>query len=98
MQPELPTTHHIDVVVAMATLDFIEMVALSEMYERWAFTEPKLDGDQRTKLIQWSCDYERIAEFCGQAWKASAPEVDSGAIAFVARLEARARGLYSPQC
>ena len=88
-----PETHIIDVDCAMATLDHIEMVALMEMYERWAFTEPNITPEQRTMLIQWSADYEAIARHSGRDWVASNPESPVDAIAFVARKEVRARGL-----
>ena len=78
-------THSINVDRAMATLDYEEMVALSEMYEDWALNEEKLDPDQRTKVILWSADYERIAEHVGPGWKASAPEEPPDLIAFLAR-------------
>lgn len=95
MHRSLPNTHIIDPERAMRTLDHAEMIALSEMYARWAFNETNLDGDQRTKLIQWSADYEQIAAFCGQGWKASAPETPPDPVAFVARIEAKERGLYA---
>ena len=89
-----PETHVVDVDHAMKTLDHVEMVALAEMYERWIVTEDKIRDDQRTKLVQWASDYERIAAFCGESWKASEPEDPPGVIAFLAQSEARARGLY----
>lgn len=85
----LPQTHVIDVQRAMATLDYAEMVALAELYSDWALNEANLDGNQRTKLIQWSTDYERIAAFCGASWKASMPEYPPDAIAFIARAKAK---------
>jgi len=88
-----PETHIIDVDRAMATLDYVEMVALAEMYERWAFTEPNITPEQRTMLIQWSADYEIIAAYSGCGWVASDPESPVDAITFVAREEVQARGL-----
>ena len=86
--PEL-ATHKVIVRQAMDTLSYNEMDALANMYTRWALNEPALDGDQCTRLIELSSDYERIAEFVGQSWKPSNPEHPPGAVAFVARLELR---------
>jgi hypothetical protein len=88
-----PDTYAVDVDQALETLDYQEMVALSEMFERWALTETKIDSERRTQLIQWSADYERIAEFCGSAWTATEPEEPPSAMPFIARIELRARGL-----
>ena len=80
-------TNRVDVGRAMETLDHAEMDALANMYTRWALTEPALDGDQRTKLIELSSDYEHIAAYAGRCWRATRPEFPPDAIAFVARLE-----------
>lgn len=74
---------------AMRTLDYAEMLALAGMYERWALSEETIAPDQRTKLIVWSADYERIAAHVGEGWTASDPQPDDPA-AFVARQELRA--------
>lgn len=74
----------------MQQLGHAEMVALSRMYERWAFTEERLTPEQRTKLMVWSADYERIAAHVGERWIASDPQADDP-IAFVARQELRAQ-------
>ena len=47
-----PITHVVDIDRAMATLDFVEMVALSEMFERWALTEEDVDPERRTRLME----------------------------------------------
>ena len=86
-------THVTDVDRALETLSHSEMIALSSMYERWALTELKITPEQRTMLVQWSSDYERIAAFAGPTWEASAPEDGTDAIAFVARLELRSTGV-----
>ena len=82
-----PVTHIVDVDRAMETLDFVKMVALSEMFERWALTEEKAAPEQRTKLVQWSADYELIAAYAGFSWQASNPESPPDLIAFIARRE-----------
>jgi hypothetical protein len=86
-----PVTHRANVDRAMATLDHIEMVALSNMFERWAPTEERITPDHRTMLIELCADYGRIAEFCGEGWMAPEPENPPDAIAFMARAEARAQ-------
>ena len=92
--PERPPTYRVDVQQALDTLDHVEMVALADMFERWALTEETITGEHRTMLIEMASDYEAIANFCGQDWRASDPPHDQDIIAFVAASEARARGLY----
>jgi hypothetical protein len=61
------------------------MTALAELYEEWALTEERISPEQRTRLIQLSSDYERIAESVGAEW---APELTGGrvdAVQFIAR-------------
>lgn len=82
-----PQTHVVDVDRALETLSHGEMIALSAMFERWAFTETNITPEQRTRLIQWSSDYERIAVFAGPMWEALAPDVGTDPIPFIARLE-----------
>jgi hypothetical protein len=91
---EPPHTYHVDVQHAINTLDYVEMVALSEMFERWALTSENLDGSYRTRLIQGSVDYEAIADACGLGWRALDPGDPIGLIPFIAAIEARAVGLY----
>ncbi|HYD12862.1 MAG TPA: hypothetical protein VEC11_08440 [Allosphingosinicella sp.] len=80
-------THHVNVQQALETLDYDEMLALSSMFQRWALQEVSLNGEQRTKLMQWSADYEQIAAFAGSGWIASDPSAEPDAMAFTARLE-----------
>lgn len=83
--PQPPFTHHVDVKQAMETLDHGEMVALAEMFGNWAINEEGLDDDQRTKVLMWSADYERVAAFAGKAWRASMPGNAVSLVQFVAR-------------
>lgn len=85
----LPQTTAIDAEKAMRSLDHAEMLALAGMYERWALSEEDITPDQRTKLIVWSADYERVAAHVGERWTASDPQADDP-IAFMAKLERRA--------
>jgi hypothetical protein len=71
------------------------MVALSEMFLRWALEEEPLSPEQRTKLIQMSADYEAISQFSGPSWQAADPGAEMDPISFVASEEARSRGLYA---
>ena len=87
VRKEEPQTHIVAVQQAMATLNYDEMLALSDMYERWVFTEERLTPEQRTRLIQLCADYERIAEYVGCDWTARDPGSGVDAIQFVARLE-----------
>lgn len=85
----------------MDTLSYAEMEAVANMFTRWALSEQELEPDQRTKLIELSSDYERIAAYCGHAWTASSPEYPPDALVFTARLELkdayeRKRGLAPP--
>ena len=83
-----PPTHHVDVEHALATLDHRQMLALAEMFERWALTEESIDGAQRTKLIQWSADYDAVAEFAGADWIAT-DATEQSLLSFIAKLELR---------
>lgn len=86
-----PATYSVSVADAMDSLDYGEMLALSEMFERWALTETKVDDQHRTELMQWSIDYEAIAKFAGPSWQAAKPEATNGLIPFIARRELRGR-------
>lgn len=86
-----PLTHHVDVEQALATLDYREMAALSEMFERWALTEEKISDERRTDLIKWSADYEALAAFAGTDWVAADPTEPPGLIVFIAQRELASR-------
>jgi hypothetical protein len=45
------------------------------MFRRWAIHESgeAMSPDRRTRVIQCSADFERIADFVGEGWVASAP-------------------------
>lgn len=78
-------TYVTDPVQAMEQFDYADMMALAALYQSWALEEELLDGDQRTALIQWSADFERIADYAGPDWKASAPPYPETAEMFLAR-------------
>lgn len=85
------TIYFIDVEWAKAELDYRDMVALSGMFRRWAVHEAgeEMTPNQRTRMIQYSADFERIAESAGEAWIASAPSEEMPLPKFLARLERR---------
>lgn len=80
-----PVTHHVDCQAAMQTCDYDDMVALAMLYCDWALNEQKISNEQRTMLMQWSADYERIAAYAGPGWCASQPVEPPPAEVFLAR-------------
>lgn len=80
-----PITRKVDVLQALETLDYSEMVALSEMFARWAMFEEKLDDLHRSGLAESALDYAMVAGYCGPEWRATNPEDPPDAIAFMAR-------------
>lgn len=82
---EYPFTHVVDVRQAMETLDYSEMLALAELFGHWVISEEDLNGFQRTKALQWSADYERIAAFVGDQWKASGSDENVSLMQFIVR-------------
>ena len=52
-------------------LDYADMIALSEMCRQWAVYEAGLTPERRTRMIKYSADLERIAEWVGPRWKAT---------------------------
>ncbi len=81
----LPRTHRVDILYAQTILDFADMVALSELFQRWAFEELDLDPNYRTALIQWASDYEAVAAFSGPSWIASGDHAADDPMRIVAR-------------
>ena len=91
-RPPRPVTYGVDIDHAMATLGHREMLALAGMFERWALTEEKFDGDQRTRLIEMSADMEAVAAWVGPQWRATDPAKPESLLAFIARKELEALG------
>ena len=56
-----PITYMVDIDFALEELDHADMVALSHMFQRWAIDEENIEPENRTELIQWSADLERLA-------------------------------------
>lgn len=80
-----PITRKVNVTRALETLDYGEMVALSEMFARWALFEEKIDDLKRSSLAESALDYAMVAGYCGPEWRASHPEDPPDAIVFMAR-------------
>ena len=81
-----PHTHHVNIDQAMASLSYRDMLALAGMLERWALHSEAISSDDRTMLMLWSADYERIAEFVGPDWESSCGGAID-AMSFLAGLE-----------
>ena len=88
----LPRTEQIDAHRALETLDYAEMVALSELFDSWALGEPDIDEQRRARLLAWSVDYAVLAEYCGPEWRASRRDDPPDLIAFIARQALRSNG------
>ena len=85
------STYFVDPDWARAELDYRDMVALSGMFRRWAIHESgeAMSPDRRTRMIQYSADFERIAAFVGEGWIASAPSEEMPLPKFLALWERR---------
>jgi hypothetical protein len=53
--------------------DYEDMVALSGLFRLWALYSPALSSEYRTELIGYSADYEALASWAGEGWRASDP-------------------------
>ena len=63
-----PVTSFANPIAIRDELDYEEIIVLSGMFRRWALYEPAFTSEQRTNLIAWSADFERIAAWVGQGW------------------------------
>ena len=68
-------------------LDYGDMVALSGLFRRWAIYETTTTPEQNTRLIEWSADFERLAEWVGPQWRAANPETPPSLVKFLATME-----------
>ena len=71
--PEPPVMYSTDAEAMSAELDYEDMVALSGMFRRWAVYEGQFGPEDRTDLIAWSADLERVAAWVGKGWRAANP-------------------------
>jgi len=93
-----PLTHSTDPETVRDELDYEDMVALSGMFRRWAVYEPRFTPEQRTGMIAWSADLERLASWLGPGWRAANPTLgDTHVLKFLARLERDASGVINLQ-
>jgi hypothetical protein len=93
-----PVTHSTDPYTVRDELDYEDMVALSGMFRRWAVYEARFAPEQRTRMIAWSADLERLASWVGPDWRAANPTLgDTHFLKFLARLERDASGVINLQ-
>ena len=69
-------------------LDYEDMIALSGMFRRWALYE-QFSPENRTGLMLWSADFERIAAWVDEGWRATDPP-ERPLLRFLATLERNA--------
>ena len=68
-------------------LDYTDMVALSGLFRRWAIYGTTTTPEQNTRLIEWSADFERLAEWVGRQWRAANPDTPPSLVKFLATTE-----------
>jgi hypothetical protein len=78
-------THGGDALALSEQLDFEEMMALSGLFRLWAVYEDKFAPEQRTRLIGMSADFEELAKWVGEGWRASDPPAEMTIFQFLAR-------------
>jgi hypothetical protein len=83
---EPPITHQADPEAIGNELDYGDMIALSGMFRRWALYEEGFSPEGRTRLMLWSADFERIAAWVGDGWRATDPP-ERPLLKFLATLE-----------
>jgi len=86
LSPEPPVTYGADAEAVSDELDYEDMVALSGMFRRWAIYEAGFTPEQRTGLMAWSADFERLAVWVGKGWRAANPP-EKPLLKFMATLE-----------
>ena len=83
---EPPVTYATDAEAIRDELDYEDMIALSGMFRRWAIYEAGFTPEQRTGLMAWSADFERLADWVGKSWRAANPP-ERPLLKFIAKLE-----------
>lgn len=68
-----------------AELDYDEMLALAGLCRQWAIGKNKFKPEQRTQLIALSADFEELAQWAGEGWRASDPSNEASMLRFFAR-------------
>ncbi len=84
---DLPITYVVAPDHACDELDYTDMVALSGLFRRWAIYETSITPKQRTRCVQFSADYEQLAEWVGGDWRAANPSPEKTLLKFLATLE-----------
>jgi hypothetical protein len=82
-----PATYRVAIEWACEELDYADMIALSGLFRRWAVHVEGISPEHRTRLIQYSADYERIAAWVGNRWRASNPSDRPPVTKFIATIE-----------
>jgi len=91
LKRELPLLNHGgDAERLSAEFDYADMIALSGLFRLWALYSPKLSPEQRTELIGYSADFEALAQWAGEGWRAADPSCEMPAHKILAR-RARSR-------
>ena len=80
-----PLTHGGNADYLAAKLDYTEMLALSGLFRQWAIDKNKFKPAQRTELIAMSADFEELAQWAGEGWRASDPSNEASVFRFLAR-------------
>ena len=80
-----PKMHEYNAYYLVEELDYRDMVALSGLFRQWALYETRFTPEKRTRLIAWSADLERLAEWVGEKWRASDPSPEMPLLVFLAR-------------
>ena len=70
-----------------AELDYNEMLTLAGLFRQWAIGKNTFGPEQRTKLITLSADFEELAQWAGERWRASDPSNEASLLRFFARWE-----------
>ena len=80
-----PLTHGGNADYLAAELDYDEMLALAGLCRQWAIGRNRFNPEQRTELIAMSADFEELAQWAGEGWRASDPSDENSVLRFLAR-------------
>lgn len=80
-----PLTHGGNADYLAAELDYEEMLALSGLFRQWAIGKNTFKPEQRTELMAMSADFEELAQWAGEGWRASNPSNEASMLRFFAR-------------
>jgi hypothetical protein len=85
MRPDPPPlTHGGNADYLAAELDYDEMLALAGLFRQWAIGKNTFKPEQRTQLIALSADFEELAQWAGEEWRASDPSNEASVLRFFA--------------